>query len=226
MNFAAPHAANVEIRKKTKPTGLSRRERVRHRNRCEILDAAGKLLAEKGYENTTMQEIADLADFAVGSLYRFFPNKRALFETLIREAWRDVGSRLREALETPGDEMTRLRAYLHASLDLILKHKTIAKIYFRHSEYIHLNFYAGLEGEFLRISKQLVNRLEEIFRSGIRKGIFVPIDPRVLALGFDSVCCSYLSIALGKENAIPLETWRLDLERMFFGPVLRQPAST
>lgn len=47
-----------------------------------ILDAAERLLAERGYEATTTNAIAAYAQTSIGSLYQFFPNKEAVLEAL------------------------------------------------------------------------------------------------------------------------------------------------
>ncbi|MBA3826353.1 MAG: TetR/AcrR family transcriptional regulator [Ktedonobacterales bacterium] len=46
--------------------------------RARIRDAAFRLLAEKGYEGTTMREIADTAQTSLGLTYRYFPSKDAI----------------------------------------------------------------------------------------------------------------------------------------------------
>lgn len=48
-----------------------------------LLDAGSALFAEKGYEATTMTEIAQRAGASIGSLYQFFPSKEALGEALV-----------------------------------------------------------------------------------------------------------------------------------------------
>lgn len=47
-----------------------------------LLNAGGELFAEKGYDATTMTEIAQRAGASIGSLYQFFPSKDALAEAL------------------------------------------------------------------------------------------------------------------------------------------------
>jgi AcrR family transcriptional regulator len=55
-----------------------------------ILEAAGAVIAEKGYESTTMAEIAARSGTKIGSLYRFFPNKESLADTIIVNARQNV----------------------------------------------------------------------------------------------------------------------------------------
>lgn len=62
-----------------------RRERERQRHRQEILDAASALLTERGPEGLTMDEVARRAEFAVGSIYRFFGSKEELIEAMVTD---------------------------------------------------------------------------------------------------------------------------------------------
>ncbi|SDR64080.1 transcriptional regulator, TetR family [Rhizobiales bacterium GAS113] len=51
---------------------------------AELLQAAAAVIQERGFEAATMAEIAVRADAKIGSLYRFFPNKDAVAEALMR----------------------------------------------------------------------------------------------------------------------------------------------
>jgi len=58
---------------------------TRSRERVErSLDAAAHLFAHAGYEAATTEGIAERAGASIGSLYQFFPNKRALFDAVAR----------------------------------------------------------------------------------------------------------------------------------------------
>jgi AcrR family transcriptional regulator len=60
-----------------------RREAGRQRV-AELMDAAAAVIQERGFEATTMAEIAARADAKIGSLYRFFPNKDAVADALMQ----------------------------------------------------------------------------------------------------------------------------------------------
>jgi TetR/AcrR family transcriptional regulator len=66
-------------------TELSRRERERLRHRDEILQAARLIVAKKGIDGLTIEEIARKAEFAVGSIYRYFASKEDLLDVLLVE---------------------------------------------------------------------------------------------------------------------------------------------
>jgi AcrR family transcriptional regulator len=69
-----PEAAN-SLRKKP----LQERSRLRLER---ILAAGEKEFADEGYDGATMEKIAERAGTSIGSVYQFFPDKRALFRSV------------------------------------------------------------------------------------------------------------------------------------------------
>jgi len=55
-----------------------------------ILEAAAAVIAEEGYEGATMAEIAARSGTKIGSLYRFFPNKESLADTILVSARENI----------------------------------------------------------------------------------------------------------------------------------------
>jgi AcrR family transcriptional regulator len=83
-----------------------------------ILQAAETVFEVKGYEGATMAEIAARSDTKIGSLYRFFPNKQSLADTIVVSA--------REKLDAEFDRFDAgahslsIRALADGLVDLIL----------------------------------------------------------------------------------------------------------
>jgi AcrR family transcriptional regulator len=93
-----------------------KRERGKQRV-AALIDAGAELFAEKGYEATTMTEIASRAGAAIGSLYQFFPSKEALAEALFnRFAERAATAFARVEERAPGCSARELA-------DLFIDHK-------------------------------------------------------------------------------------------------------
>lgn len=70
--------------KSTETRRVPQRQRG-HERVATLLDAAAESFVEKGYEATTMTEIAARAGAAIGSLYQFFPTKDALVQALLEK---------------------------------------------------------------------------------------------------------------------------------------------
>jgi AcrR family transcriptional regulator len=90
----------------TKKTTARVPQRERGKRRvATLLQAAGSLFAEKGYDAVTMTEIAERAGAPIGSLYQFFSSKEALADALLdrfSERLRDVLNGIEERATTLG----------------------------------------------------------------------------------------------------------------------------
>jgi AcrR family transcriptional regulator len=85
---------------------------------AELLDAGAVLFADKGYDATTMTEIALRAGASIGSLYQFFPSKEVLAEALFSRYVERVTSMMEElGKRAPGLSPLRLADRL---VDLML----------------------------------------------------------------------------------------------------------
>lgn len=82
---------------------LSKREANKERCRQDILDAARELFKAKGYECTTIEEVADLAGVSKATLYNYFSNKDSLLLGLIDQA----ASNLQEYIHNKLDQNDR-----------------------------------------------------------------------------------------------------------------------
>lgn len=98
-----------------------------NRSREKVLDAAAALAAERGVTATTVDDIAERAGVAKGSVYYSFPSKDAVFEAVLADAVERTGTRLGEALAAaPADGA--LRAVVTAFLRGVEERPTAAKV--------------------------------------------------------------------------------------------------
>src|SRR5205085_3655776 len=66
-----------------------RRERKKEETKRKIFEAATRLFAHKGFESTTIEEIATEADVSKGTFFNYFPKKEAIIRYLFDE-WTDI----------------------------------------------------------------------------------------------------------------------------------------
>lgn len=87
-----------------------RRKRDTSRKRAEIIDAAVQAFQEDGYDNTSMDRIAELAGASKRTLYNHFESKESLFEAVIE----DFFGRALELKQIPYDTEASLEDQLGA----------------------------------------------------------------------------------------------------------------
>ena len=92
------------------PSTPRRRDRRRARNREAIIDAASLVMARKGIDAATMQEIADEADVAAGTAYNYFPSKDALAMAVMESVMDRLGRRIETVTDT-FDDPAQVYAY-------------------------------------------------------------------------------------------------------------------
>jgi len=89
--------------------------------RRTLYRVATGLFAARGYEETTLREIAAEAGVSPGLLYRYFPSKRAVVLALYDELSREFEERTREI--PPGRWRDRFAFALETSLDVLRPHR-------------------------------------------------------------------------------------------------------
>jgi AcrR family transcriptional regulator len=67
------------------PPPEDRQARRKRETRAKLLEAAERVMGQKGIEATTIQEITDAADVGFGSFYNHFESKEAIVEAVTRE---------------------------------------------------------------------------------------------------------------------------------------------
>lgn len=173
---------------------LPRRERERLRQREELLSAARDLFAEKGYHNVSMHEIAQKAEFSVGTLYKFFKDKEDLYKALIRSRAEKFHAALKAVLTRPSSEdaMAVIKDYVAAKTALLTGGAAMLRLYFAETRGASFNLRSGLDQEIRKLYDDVLDALADVFRIGIRKKLFRPLDPYYMAVALESLTNGFL----------------------------------
>ena len=95
----------------------------------EIGEAALRVVARKGLEGATMQEIADEAGLAKGTLYLYFENRDELVIHVVAEAFQELLRAMAESLGRPGTAARRLEAALLTHVEFFESRRALFRLF-------------------------------------------------------------------------------------------------
>ncbi|MDD5561636.1 MAG: TetR/AcrR family transcriptional regulator [Candidatus Omnitrophica bacterium] len=109
---------------------LPRKARDRLLRRTDILNAAMRVFAEKGYHDATMSDIAKCAEYAVGTIYLYFKDKQALYLALTDEKMDELIRRVKERTEKSRGALVKIRALIEEEFAYFEENEDFFRIYF------------------------------------------------------------------------------------------------
>lgn len=116
---------------------LSRREQRRRQHqelsRGQLLDAAEEVFGRKGFHETTLKEVAELAEFSVGSVYSFFDNKEDLFRQIFVRRGNQFMAGMREALSDEVPPLEQLHRLVDLEVGFFREHPHFGRLFLRYS---------------------------------------------------------------------------------------------
>src|SRR5580704_5084196 len=99
-----------------------RRERHQELSRAQLLDAAERVFGEKGFHDATLNEIAELAEYSVGSVYSFFEGKEDLFSQVFVRRGDEFMPEMRAILKGSGSAADKLHRLVEFQVGFFREH--------------------------------------------------------------------------------------------------------
>lgn len=146
-----------------------RKEREKENRRSAILDAAEEVFFSKGIENTTMDEVAERAEFSKGTLYLYFKNKNELLHGIVARGLEILYRLFQTAAEKEEKGIDKIKAIGRAYADF---YKTKPNYY---SAILHQEtqeFQSGEleEGSNIALCQELGERIIDLLRQIVKTG--------------------------------------------------------
>ncbi len=106
---------------------IGRRERRKLEVRARIFGAARELIAKQGFEATTVDEIASVADVAPATFFNHFQSKQALLRLMTAEVVDHLHAMTVESLDRPGLAVERLERFVIRAAEDIRSNRRAAR---------------------------------------------------------------------------------------------------
>lgn len=167
-------------------TTKQRKEREKVARREAILDSAKAVFSEKGLLQSTIDEIAERAELAKGTIYLYFKSKEEMYAALVEQGLASLAQRFREAVDPslPADEnLRRISAAYY-------------RFYREEPEYFRLLFFCSHADVRAKVGSDPAEQqghtclelVSSVIQKGIADGLFSPaVDPwKAAAIGWAS----------------------------------------
>ncbi|CUS90273.1 TetR/AcrR family transcriptional regulator [Candidatus Kryptonium thompsonii] len=146
------------------------------------------LFGKKGYKDTTIEEIAEHAQFSKGAIYFYFPSKEHLFHEILKTVFDKVQSFAEEAKNLKGSAREKLKTYA----------VNIIRFFLTENNYsFHVMMQASMQMESKErelTRKYVIERLREIskiltdiVKTDIKNGKLKNINPNLVIMAFNGM---------------------------------------
>lgn len=154
------------------PKGIPLTEEEQQRRRKEIFDASVHLFLEKGFNETSMREIADAAGIGKSTLYDYFPSKDDILLSFVEDELQKLIEELEEIANQNIGTLEKLRKMMYSYMDYLAKNEDI---YLKLTLEVQRMALKSIE-RIQRIRHALQDLLRRTIDEGIREGCFRPVD--------------------------------------------------
>jgi AcrR family transcriptional regulator len=149
------------------------------RRRADILRAAKRVFAKKGYHATTIADIAKAARLSYGSVYWYFDSKDTLFHAVMDNEEQALRAHVWPHVREAGTEDPRevMRQAVQATFVYFEADKASARVLFRDSYAMGNQFEKHLFG----IYERFVDDIESMIEAAQKANLIVQVPPRIVA---------------------------------------------
>jgi AcrR family transcriptional regulator len=164
-----------------------RKARELAQRKVEILTVAERLFARKGFFKTSMAEIAQEAEFSVGSLYQFFPSKEAVYVALMEEKFEEYLALVQRDVAGAETTLDQLDALIATKVGFFEKHRNFFRIYVTEWGVGECSIKGVLGKRISSLREEYLALLTKTMETGTRRRLFKKLDAREIAHLFDGM---------------------------------------
>jgi AcrR family transcriptional regulator len=136
-----------------------------------ILEAARKVFANRGFHDATVEDIAEAAGVAKGTVYLYYESKRDVYFAALKFGIAEMYSLLLHELERASTPQEKLKALIAAKLSYFDENRDFFKIYYSELGNIPSAHPGGIDKEFKALYQDQARLVETILKEGMRKKV-------------------------------------------------------
>jgi len=157
-----------------------------------ILSAAKRVFSRKGYEATTVEDIALEAGFGKASLYFYFKRKEEVFLSLIKEGLEGQRKLLKEIMNSQLSNGERLEAVVSKMFEYVGENREFMRIVHSESQKLYATTLREVRSYIIKEHRKTMEGIASIIREGIKSGEFRKVEPILAAASFMGIVRSVI----------------------------------
>lgn len=170
---------------RTQAHAAPRRIERPRRRAAEIIDAAARVFAERGYHGASTQDIADVLGIRQASLYYYFPSKEVALEQVCMLGVEGFVERANAVAAADAPAAARIRGLIASHLAPLGDRRDYVQVFLRERGHLPDDSRRRVG----RLSRRLERIIESVFSAGIEAGEFrADLDPRIATLALLGMC--------------------------------------
>lgn len=163
----------------------TRRHASQRRRAPQIIEAAARVFAERGFHGATTRDIADVLGIKQASLYYYFSSKEAALELVCLRGVEGFFEAAKAIAARPESARKRLALLINAHLSPLVDRADFVKVFLNERQHLPTESRRRIG----RWSRGLERIFEEVIKEGIAKGEFrAALDPRMATLAILGMC--------------------------------------
>jgi TetR/AcrR family transcriptional regulator len=198
---------------------LSRKDRERERHRKEILKAAERVFALKGYQGATVEEIAKEAEFAVGTIYKFFKGKEELYIQAAESLFQEFMRQFEQTVLSIADPEEALGALIELRLTYSEAHRRFLRVFFETLRGNRVDPVHVIPAHLARVHDEYMESIRRLFERGVADGTFDEADPLYLTLCLEGIINAFVAYWSRHDTVESLAVRIAKLQREFLGRI-------
>ncbi|MDQ0339573.1 TetR/AcrR family fatty acid metabolism transcriptional regulator [Caldalkalibacillus uzonensis] len=145
--------------------------------RQKILDSAFAVFTKKGYQQTKVDEVAQLAGIGKGTVYLYFPSKEELLREMLKAMIKKNLSELKKRMSEEEHPLAKLKVMYATHASLLQENPSLAQLHIHDFAFVNEAFRAWLEQE----KADFMAYIARIVEAGIKTEEFRPVNPNLAA---------------------------------------------
>jgi AcrR family transcriptional regulator len=168
---------------------VPRKEREVEFRRKAIVEAAREVFSEKGYDGTTIDNVAEKAEFAKATLYKFFRTKEDLYMSVVEDVFREINDIAEKAMAENLPVRQKFALFIERLITHFVDHADFFRLLMREIGRVNM---AGWKGSpHALIHEQLNEILAHELEKGVRQKEIRKIDARRAGQVFNHMVYAY-----------------------------------